>query len=169
MGQRYFPGNAHVPVNGHAAERADHSGELLPHLILLHEIQIQSLKSQICSLTFVLLIISLQNTQEKFGSTPEDCDQKEMYKLLVRAVTDVLKDNNASHHNLWLLVGGCDVTVFPPCSDPTSLKPTSWSCVSSDSVTSPCRSWNSSSVGSAASLSWAWWRSSKSQLRYSTR
>lgn len=24
-----------------------------------------------------------QNTQEKFGSDPEDCDQKEMYKLLV--------------------------------------------------------------------------------------
>lgn len=28
-------------------------------------------------------IVSSQNTQDKFGSAPEDCDQKEMYKLLV--------------------------------------------------------------------------------------
>lgn len=27
--------------------------------------------------------MNTQNTQEKFGSDPEDCDQKEMYKLLV--------------------------------------------------------------------------------------
>lgn len=31
----------------------------------------------------MLIVTNTQNTQEKFGSDPEDCDQKEMYKLLV--------------------------------------------------------------------------------------
>lgn len=31
-----------------------------------------------------MVIMCSQNTQDKFGSAPEDCDQKELYKLLVR-------------------------------------------------------------------------------------
>ncbi|XP_024916912.1 cone cGMP-specific 3',5'-cyclic phosphodiesterase subunit alpha'-like isoform X2 [Cynoglossus semilaevis] len=36
---------------------------------------------------------TILNTEEKFGSAPEDCDQKEMYKLLVGAVTFELENN----------------------------------------------------------------------------
>lgn len=38
------------------------------------------------------VVLNEQNTQEKFGSAPEDCDQKEMYKLLVSSVArDLLR------------------------------------------------------------------------------
>lgn len=38
-----------------------------------------------------------QNTEEKFGSAPEDCDQKEMYKLLVSAVMCKLQCTPLTH------------------------------------------------------------------------
>uniref|UniRef100_A0A8C6NZG0 Phosphodiesterase n=1 Tax=Nothobranchius furzeri TaxID=105023 RepID=A0A8C6NZG0_NOTFU len=36
---------------------------------------------------------SILNTKEKFDAEPEDCDQKEMYKLLVRILTKYWKNN----------------------------------------------------------------------------
>lgn len=37
-----------------------------------------------------------QNTQEKFDAEPEDCDQKEMYKLLVSFVRTLRKKKKQS-------------------------------------------------------------------------
>lgn len=37
------------------------------------------------------LFLYNQNTQEKFDAEPEDCDQKEMYKLLVSFIQTLRK------------------------------------------------------------------------------
>ena len=44
------------------------------------------------------LFLYNQNTQEKFDAEPEDCDQKEMYKLLVSFIQTLRKKKNKAKH-----------------------------------------------------------------------
>lgn len=146
--ERCCPGNAHVPDKGHAERRTDHSGKLLPQLT---DITSTGLTTDEWINSHQM---SSQNTQEKFGSEPEDCDQKEMYKLLVSTVTCRLQCSSFTRvvRDGMLIV----CAVFPMCRKPTSPTPRPWSYSSSASATSPCQSLNSSSAVSAASLSWGW-------------
>ena len=53
-----------------------------------------------------------QNTKEKFDAMPEDCDQKEMYKLLVRWRT---RNQNPSTHGC---ISCCSTGTGVPTAQP---------------------------------------------------
>lgn len=104
------------------------------------------------------VVLNEQNTQEKFGSAPEDCDQKEMYKLLVSSVDRGLV-------RLLIISSLIVCCILSPCRNLTSLMQRLWNYTSSTSATSPCQSLSSSNVASAAFSSLGWWKNSKFKLR----
>lgn len=73
-------------------------------------------RKQINTSSLLLTNLSPQNTQEKFGSAPEDCDQKEMYKLLVRTGICLLCVHLSLSLNHCGLTRAC-LCCLPVCSD----------------------------------------------------
>lgn len=117
--------------------------------------------------------VVLQNTKEKFDKEPEECDQKELYKLLVSPFFSL---STMRIHSLdilfrtfeWFPTVGFMFLHMLINRGQTYLKPRMLSCWSSTSVTFPCLKSTSSSVASAASSNSVWWRSSKFLRRSDT-